>query len=79
MITSRSTNGTERWDIIDEGSAQWSSMARTTGLVTVEAAEMLADGTIFDQMNPHEKLPVNYDLKQLFIGSEGTLVSYRDD
>ena len=40
------TNGTERWDIIDEGSAQWSSMARTTGLVTVEVAEMLADGTI---------------------------------
>ena len=39
-------NGTERWDIIDEGSAQWSSMARTTGLVTVEVAEMLADGTI---------------------------------
>lgn len=24
-------------------------------------------------MNPHEKLPVNYDLKQMFIGSEGTL------
>lgn len=36
---------------------------------------VLADGTIIDQMNPHENLPVGYDLKQLFIGSEGTLVS----
>ena len=36
---------------------------------------VLADGTIVDQMNPHEKLPVGYDLKQLFIGAEGTLVS----
>ena len=36
---------------------------------------VLADGTIIDQMNPHETLPVNYDLKQLFIGAEGTLVS----
>lgn len=37
---------------------------------------VLADGTIIDQMNPFESLPVGYDLKQLFIGSEGTLVSY---
>jgi hypothetical protein len=37
---------------------------------------VLADGTIIDQMNPLEQLPVGYDLKQLFIGSEGTLVSY---
>ena len=36
---------------------------------------VLADGTIIDQMNPHEKTPAGYDLKQLFIGSEGTLVS----
>jgi FAD/FMN-containing dehydrogenase len=36
---------------------------------------VLADGTIIDQMNPFENLPVGYDLKQLFIGSEGTLVS----
>ena len=36
---------------------------------------VLADGTIIDQMNPHEALPINYDLKQLFVGSEGTLVS----
>jgi FAD/FMN-containing dehydrogenase len=41
-----------------------------TGLKVV-----LADGTIIDQMNPLESLPVGYDLKQLFIGSEGTLVS----
>ena len=52
-----STNGTERWDIIDEGSAQWSSMARTTGLVTVEVAEMLADGTISEPgVMPPERL-----------------------
>ena len=36
---------------------------------------VLADGTIIDQMNHHGNLPVGYDLKQLFIGSEGTLVS----
>ena len=36
---------------------------------------VLADGTIIDQMNPHEQTPGGYDLKQLFIGSEGTLVS----
>lgn len=42
--------------------------ANCVGLKTV-----LADGTILDQMNPFENLPVGYDLKQLFIGSEGTL------
>ncbi len=35
-----------RWDVIDEGKNGWSSMARTTGLVTVEVAEMLAEGII---------------------------------
>ena len=35
-----------RWDVIDKGLDGWSSMARTTGLVTVEVTEMLADGTI---------------------------------
>ena len=39
-------DGSEKWDIIDEGLDGWSSMARTTGLVTVEVAEMLADGAI---------------------------------
>jgi len=36
---------------------------------------VMADGTIIDQMNPFEKTPGGYDLKQLFVGSEGTLVS----
>jgi FAD/FMN-containing dehydrogenase len=36
---------------------------------------VLADGTIIDQMNPLERTAGGYDLKQLFIGSEGTLVS----
>ena len=34
---------------------------------------VLADGTIIDQMNPHEISPAGYDLKQLFIGAEATL------
>lgn len=42
--------------------------ANCLGLKTV-----LADGTIMDQMNPFENTPIGYDLKQLFIGSEGTL------
>jgi saccharopine dehydrogenase-like NADP-dependent oxidoreductase len=37
---------TQRWDVLDEGKDGWSSMARTTGLVTVEVSEMLADGAI---------------------------------
>ena len=37
-----------QWDVIDEGLDGCSSMARTTGLVTVEVAEMLADGTLAD-------------------------------
>jgi FAD/FMN-containing dehydrogenase len=34
---------------------------------------VLADGTIIDSMNPLPKNNTGYDLKQLFIGSEGTL------
>ena len=46
-----------KWDVIDEGMNGWSSMARTTGLVTVEVAEMLADGTISDfGVMPPERL-----------------------
>ena len=46
-----------KWDVIDEGRGGWSSMARTTGLVTVEVAEMLADGTISDVgVMPPERL-----------------------
>ena len=37
-----------QWDVIDEGLDGCSSMARTTGLGTVEVAEMLADGTLAD-------------------------------
>jgi lysine 6-dehydrogenase len=47
-IEVRGGNTTLRWDIIDEGKDGWSSMARTTGLVTVEVAEMLADGSILE-------------------------------
>ena len=39
-------NKIKRWDIIDEGKEQWSSMARTTGLVTVEVVEILSEGLI---------------------------------
>lgn len=35
-----------RWDVLDEGVSSASSMARTTGLVTVEVAEMLSEGAI---------------------------------
>lgn len=47
---------------------QGSMHANCVGLEVV-----LADGTIVNQMNPHETLPVGYDMKQLFVGSEGTL------
>ena len=42
----KNADGTQRWDLIDEGKDGWSSMARTTGLVTVEVAEMLSEGAI---------------------------------
>ena len=35
-----------RWDIIDEGKDGWSSMARATGLVTVEVTQILLEGLI---------------------------------
>jgi len=55
--------GSERWDVIDEGLDGWSSMARTTGLVTVEVAEMLADGTITESgVMPPERLGMDSDL-----------------
>ena len=45
-VETNSDQGMRRWDVIDEGKDGWSSMARTTGLVTVEVAEMLAEGQI---------------------------------
>ena len=42
---------------------------------TVGIKAVLADGTIIDQMNGYNKESCGYDLKHLFIGSEGTLVS----
>lgn len=54
-----------RWNVIDEGKDGWSSMARTTGLVTVEVAEILAEGLI-DQCGvmPPEILGQNKQLLQ---------------
>ena len=52
-----------RWDVIDKGLDGWSSMARTTGLVTVEVAEMLADGTITENgVMPPERLGMDSNL-----------------
>ena len=45
-VEATDAEGTRRWEVIDEGKGGWSSMARTTGLVTVEVAEMLAEGVI---------------------------------
>jgi saccharopine dehydrogenase-like NADP-dependent oxidoreductase len=42
----KSKSETKRWEVIDEGKDGWSSMARTTGLVTVEVSEMLAENLI---------------------------------
>ena len=56
-ITLREENKTKRWDIIDEGQGQWSSMARTTGLVTVEVVEILSEQLIDDYgVMPPERL-----------------------
>ena len=56
-------NDNQRWDVIDEGKDGWSSMARTTGLVTVEVTEMLADGTISEcGVMPPERLGQEPDL-----------------
>ena len=56
-------NETQRWDVIDEGKNGWSSMARTTGLVTVEVTEMLAEGLIPEYgVMPPECLGENREL-----------------
>ena len=52
------------WDIIDEGKGGWSSMARTTGLVTVEVAEMLSEG-VFEEFGV---MPAEY------IGTDDSLL-----
>ena len=62
--------GSERWDVIDEGLDGWSSMARTTGLVTVEVAEMLADGTITESgVMPPERLGMDSELMDRLLNS----------
>lgn len=43
--------------------------ANTVGITTV-----LADGTVLDDLKTMRKDNTGYDLKHLFIGSEGTLV-----
>ena len=59
----RSENGTQRWDVIDEGKEGWSSMARTTGLVTVEVAEILAENLIPESgVMPPERLGEDSEL-----------------
>jgi saccharopine dehydrogenase-like NADP-dependent oxidoreductase len=51
-----------RWEIIDEGQGGWSSMARTTGLVTIEVVEMMIEG-VFTQFGvlPPEALHEHAD------------------
>ena len=62
-VETNSKQGKRRWDVIDEGKGGWSSMARTTGLVTVEVAEMLAEGTIMQTgVMPPEVLGKNKQL-----------------
>ena len=52
-----SDGNTNRWDLIDKGKDGWSSMARTTGLVTVEVVEMMAEGVLnTDGVHPPEVL-----------------------
>ena len=54
---------TQGWSVMDKGLGPWSSMARTTGLVTVEVAEMLADGTITESgVMPPERLGMDSNL-----------------
>ena len=58
------------WDVIDEGQDGCSSMARTTGLVTVEVAEMLADGTLSDTgVMPPEVLGTDSNLVHRLIAA----------
>ena len=59
-----------RWNVLDEGQSGWSSMARTTGLVTVEVAEMLADGAISQSgVMPPEKLGEDSELMNRLLKS----------
>ena len=45
-VTATKGDEIQSWNVIDEGLEGWSSMARTTGLVTVEVAEILAEGLV---------------------------------
>ena len=60
----------QRWNVLDEGLDGWSSMARTTGLVTAEVAEMLADGSISEYgVMPPEWLGQEPELLQRLLGA----------
>nr|MDG1524820.1 saccharopine dehydrogenase C-terminal domain-containing protein [Candidatus Thalassarchaeaceae archaeon] len=73
----------QRWDIIDEGKDGWSSMARTTGLVTVEVTEMLAEGIITEcGVMPPEILGRDSKLLHRLIGTmkqEGVVIHSSSD
>ena len=69
-----------RWEVLDSGKNGWSSMARTTGLVTVEVSEILAEGKISSfGVIPPEELGKNKNILQRIIKSmqrEGIQIIY---
>lgn len=53
--------------------ALWGDLGRMPGLVSPLWPQVLADGTVLNCLSSLRKDNTGYDLKQLFIGSEGTL------